>query len=237
MTTQQTSAPVAHRLRTRPATLLTALGVLVAITVSVLILALTGADLALARPVTGSAAGPGSHYTCLGNAQPGLCLPAANSPVQFVPGGFRQLAHGTLPGQQTFTISGERYWFQDRLYFTLSIAINRPGVPDGTGGSFDPSQPRGVLASTVVAACGPARYAVVFGLLRARSDSVLALRDHRTTSLRHVSIPAALHAGGVLVYASLAGPPSELTVRQPNRKLALDEKFPTHNGCSREGPR
>jgi hypothetical protein len=156
--------------------------------------------------------------------------------VQFVPGGIRQLAHGTLPGQQTFTIRGERYWFQDRLYFTLSIAINRPGEPPGGDRSFDPAQSRQVLASTAVA-CGPARYAVVFGLLRARSDSVLALRDHRTTSLRHVSIPAALHAGGVLVYASRAGPPSELTVRQPNRKQALDEKFPTHTRCAREAPR
>jgi hypothetical protein len=150
-----------------------------------------------------------------------------------VAGGIRQLAHGTLPGRQTFTISAERYRFQDRPYFALSIAINRPGEPPGGDGSFDPAQSRGVLASAVVA-CGPARYAVVFGLLRARSDSVLAIRDHRTTSLRHVSIPAALHAGGVLVYAALAGPPSELTVRQPNGKPALDEKFPTHKGCLRD---
>jgi hypothetical protein len=67
MTTPQTNAHIAHRLRIRPATPLTALGVLVAIAVSILILALTHAHrTATGSPVTPSQAAGGSvpelHY-------------------------------------------------------------------------------------------------------------------------------------------------------------------------------
>jgi hypothetical protein len=31
----------------------------------------------------------------------------------------RPLAHGTLPGKQTYTIIGERYLFQQRVYLAI----------------------------------------------------------------------------------------------------------------------
>ena len=145
----------------------------------------------------------------------------------------RQLAHGTLPHRRTFTIIGERYRFQGRVYFSLAVSINRPGAPPGGGGgaSFNPSESRGVLAFTFMTVCGHHPYAVVFGLLRATTDKVVARRGHGTTVLPHVLIPGALHARGVLVYAPLAGPPSELIVRQPDGKRVLDQRFPSNGPC------
>jgi hypothetical protein len=147
----------------------------------------------------------------------------------------RQLAHGTLPGRQTFTLTGERYRFQCRLYLTLAIAVNRPGTPPGGGGgaSFNPVEEPGALASTYMTdgTC-PHRYAVVFGLLRARSDVVLARRGHRTTVLRHTSIPAVLRAHGVLVYAVLADAPNQVIVKRPDGKRVLDQKFYVPRRCT-----
>ena len=153
------------------------------------------------------------------------------SPIRWI--AVRPLAHGTLPRRRTFTIIGERDRFQGRVYFTLAVSINRPGAPPGGGGgaSFNPSQSRGVLAFTFMTVCGRHPYAVVFGLLRATSDKVVARRGHGTTVLQHVLIPAALHACGVLVYAPLAGPPCELIVRHPDGTRVLDQKFPSNGPC------
>ena len=157
--------------------------------------------------------------------------PLARGPVRFF--AVRTLAHGALPSRRTFTILGERYRFQGRVYFTLAVSINRPGAPPGGGGgaSFNPSQSRGVLASTFMTVCGHHPYAVVFGLLRATSDKVVARGGHSTTVLQHVLIPGVLHAGGVLVYAPLAGPPSELIVRQPDGTRVLDQNYPSTGPC------
>jgi hypothetical protein len=149
----------------------------------------------------------------------------AQSPIRWI--AVRQLAHGRLPGRQTFTITGERYRFQGRVYLTLAISIDRPGEPPGGGGggSFNPSQTPGMLAYTTIVECTPHPYAVVFGLLRAPSNIVVARVGNSRTVLRHVSIPAVLDAHGVLAYARLAGPPSEVTVQRPDGTRLLDNKF------------
>lgn len=165
-----------------------------------------------------------------GTAQRTAARPA-QSPIRWI--AVRQLAHGTLPRRRTFTIIGERFRFQGRVYFSLAVSINRPGAPPGGGGgaSFNPSQSRGVLAFTFMMVCGQHPYAVVFGLLRATSDKVVARRGHGVTVLQHVLLPGALHARGVLVYAALAGPPSELMVRQPDGERVLDQSFPSNGSC------
>jgi hypothetical protein len=150
----------------------------------------------------------------------------AHSPIRWI--AVRQLARGPLPGKQTYRILGERYRFQRRVYFTLAVSIDRPGLPPGGGGggSFNPSQRPGVFVYTALSACAPRPYAVVFGLLRAPSDRVVARRGSSRTVLRHVSIPPVLHANGVLAYARLAGPPSEVIVRRPDGRRLLDDKLP-----------
>jgi hypothetical protein len=169
-----------------------------------------------------------SALVCVAPAIAGAIAAVAPAPVKFVAGGTQELAHRKLPGGQTFTIIGERYRFEGRVYFSLASSVNRPGTPPGGGGSssFSPSEQPGVFVSSVQVACNPP-YALVFGLLRAPSDSVRAREGHRTTVLRQASIPAVLHARGVLVYASLAGPPSELIVRRPDGNRVLDDKLRT----------
>jgi hypothetical protein len=140
----------------------------------------------------------------------------------------RQLAHGSLPGGQLFTIVGQRYRFAGRLYFSLNVAITRP---DGGSAGFTPAQSPGVLAYTADVACTPHPYAVMFGLLRAPSDAVIAREGRSRTVLPHVSIPSVLHAHGVLVYASLTSYPSEMTVVRPDGKRVLDDKSPRTSRC------
>ena len=165
-----------------------------------------------------------------GTAQRAAARPP-ESPIRWI--AVRELAHGTLPRRRTFTIIGERYRFQGRVDFSLAVSINRPGAPPGGGGgaSFNPSQSRGVLAFTFMTVCDHHPYAVVFGLLRATSDKVVVRRGHGATVLQHVLIPRALHARGVLVYAPLGGPPSELIVGQPDGKRVLDQRFPSNGPC------
>jgi hypothetical protein len=153
------------------------------------------------------------------------------SPVPLAGKGIRQLASGSLPGGQLFTIVGQRYRFRARLDFSLSIAITRPGGSGG-GGGFTPAQSPGVLAYTADVACTPHPYAVVFGLLRAPSDKVIAREGRRRIVLPHVSIPSVLHPHGVLVYASLTRFPNEVTVLRPDGKRVLDDKSPPSTSCN-----
>jgi hypothetical protein len=167
-----------------------------------------------ARPISQSTAG---------TAQRTSARPA--SPIRWI--AVRQLVHGTLPGKQSYTIIGERYRFQRRVYFTLAISIDRPGLPPGGGGggSFNPSQRPGIFVYTAFGSCVPHPYAVVFGLLRAPSDRVVVRRGSNRTVLRHIAIPTVLHAHGVLAYARLAGAPSEVIVKRPDGTRPVDDKL------------
>jgi hypothetical protein len=151
--------------------------------------------------------------------------PIPPPPIPLTGKGVRQLAYGSLPGGRSFTIVGRRYRFGGRSHFSLDIAITRRGGGGG-GASYIPAQSPGVLVYTADVACGRHAYAVVFGLLRAPSDKVIAREGHSRRVLKHVSIPAVLRAHGVLVYASLTRLPSELTVVRPDGKRVLDDKSP-----------
>jgi hypothetical protein len=61
--------------------------------------------------------------------------------------------------------------------------------------------------------CLPQPYAIVYGLLKAPRDTVLARVSGTLVPLRKVAIPARLHAGGVLVYGAFTPMPTELLVR------------------------
>jgi hypothetical protein len=54
---------------------------------------------------------------------------------------------------------------------------------------------------------------------------VLARTSGTLRALRHVGIPAHLHASGVLVYLASATVPSELIVRTPSGRAILTEKL------------
>lgn len=170
-------------------------------------------------------AGVGAYGASLVGPSSQAARAASPRPIRWI--AVRDLAHGTLPGRQTFTIRGERYRFHGRVYLTLAISIDRPGTPPGGGGgaSFNPSQIPGALAYTALVACSPRPYAVVFGLLRAPSDVVVVRHGKATTVLTHAPIPPALKAQGVLAYERLGGPPSELILRRPDGRRLRDDKL------------
>ena len=151
--------------------------------------------------------------------------PVPPPPIPLTGKGVRQLAHGSLTGGRSFTIVGRRYRFGGKSHFSLDIVITRP---DGGGGgaSFIPAQSPGVLVYTADVACGRRAYAVVFGLLRAPSDKVIARKGRSWTALQHVSIPSVLRARGVLVYAALTRFPRELAVVRPDGERVLDDQSP-----------
>ncbi|MHB8490961.1 MAG: hypothetical protein ACYDA6_01940 [Solirubrobacteraceae bacterium] len=73
--------------------------------------------------------------------------------------------------------------------------------------------------------CHPHEFAILYGLLRAPRDAVLARTAGVLRPLRQVEIPRSLHSGGVLVYAVLPRLPDKLIVRAPGGNTVLTESL------------
>jgi len=141
--------------------------------------------------------------------------------LKFLHHGIRTLIHSHVPGGPAFSIKGEAYRFLGHIHFALAVEIT-----NGGGGSESPSGHKPNLFSWAVwRACQPHPYAILYGLLKDPADTVLARTPGTLHALRHVAIPAHLHAGGVLVYTASATVPSELIVRTPSGKTILTEKL------------
>ena len=168
--------------------------------------------------------------------------------IKQLPGGVATLARASLPQGPSFTISGERYRKLGADHFKLELAVSNEGsepligggggqsfaseveAPNASDGRFNPfGQPFGpgglVFASQASSACLPQPYAIVYGLLREPSDSVLARVSGRLVPLREVSIPARLHAGGTLAYGAFSPLPSELLVRNASGKTVASQNL------------
>jgi hypothetical protein len=180
-----------------------------------------------------------------------LKLPAVvectKHPIKHAPGGIVRLVHESLPRGPSFTIRAERFRELGVPYFELKADVGEqrlfsaggeigslfgtesesepgppPGLPGGAirlgglgaGGPFAPHTSDG---------CEPQPYAIVYGLLKAPRDTVLARVSGKLVPLRKVAIPAPLHAGGVLAYGAFSPLPSELLVRSPTGKLIANE--------------
>jgi hypothetical protein len=133
------------------------------------------------------------------------------------------LVHESLPQMPAFTIQAERYRKLGHVYFELQLqdSDEEPLLGPG-GGDFEASVavPRNwrVLQPEASSGCEPQPHVIIYGLLKAPEDSVLARVSGTLIPLRKVAIPAHLHAGGVLVYGALSPLPTELLVRDPNGK-------------------
>lgn len=141
--------------------------------------------------------------------------------VVFLPGGLRPIAHGRAPGGPAFSIIGEHYRWRGHKYFAIQIEVEGG---EGGGESESGQRPK-VFSSSIWTACKPHPYAIVYGLLKAPRDGVLARYGGRLRTLRQVRIPASFHAGGRLVYAALPGVPGELLVRAPSGRTLISENL------------
>jgi hypothetical protein len=161
-----------------------------------------------------------------------LKLPAVvectKHPVKYFPGGIVRLIHESPPQIPAFTLRAERYRKLGTVHFEFKLEVSNEEelfgggggggflesrVEEGTGlGGGRSFQPQ------ISSGCQPQPYAIIYGLLEAPRDTVLARVSGTLVPLREVPIPARLHAGGVLAYAALSPLPTELLVRSPNGK-------------------
>lgn len=159
------------------------------------------------------------------------------NPLKYLPGGRRTLVHETAPNGPTFSIVSERYRFLGKVYFEVKLHVKEMPIEEGEfAGGFIESTGSTVLGRIVLGTrrpvvepqvetgCRPQPYTIVYGLLRARGDTVLVGTPPATLApLRKVTIPAYLHPGDVLVYAVLPGAPARLLVRAPGGRTVQDE--------------
>ena len=133
--------------------------------------------------------------------------------------GIRTIACGNLPQGTSFSIVSERFSYLGEIQFVLGVEVN------GEGEGLPPAAPArfGVRIKT---GCELHEYAIVYGILTAPRDTVLARSSTGLEPLRRVRIPSSFHVRGVLAYIALPAVPSELLVRTPSGKTITTEKLP-----------
>jgi hypothetical protein len=169
-----------------------------------------------------------------------LKLPAVvectKHPVKYFPGGIVRLAHGSLPQGPSFTIRGEGYRKLGADHFELKLEVSNEELlfgGGGEGGSLEGGLEGGLAISNGVqvfeprdsSGCLPQPYAIVYGLLKAARDTVVARVSGALVPLRKVVIPARLHPGGVLVYGAFTRLPTELLVRNASGRTVDRKNF------------
>jgi hypothetical protein len=151
-----------------------------------------------------------------------LKLPAVvectKHPIKYFPHGIVRLVHESPPQMPAFTIRAERYRKLGSVHFELKLEeSNEELILGRSSGSFEANVavPRGwrVFQPQTSSGCQPQPYVIIYGLLKAPDDSVLARVSGTLVPLRKVVIPAQLHAGGVLAYGELSPLPTEVLVR------------------------
>ncbi len=185
-----------------------------------------------------------------GNVLRTLRLPRTAACVQqrpkLLPGGHRTIARGTLPQGPGFSITGERYSVTGKIHFGLGVEVAANAEAGGLIGGDStiavgvepkpkpkptPSPPFALQLKT---GCEPHEYAILYGILKDPTDTVLARSSGRPQPLRRVRIPASLHVHGVLAYIALPTVPNELLVRTPTGKTVFTEKLASRARTTRE---
>ena len=151
-------------------------------------------------------------------------------PLKYLPGGVRTLVHESVPQGPAFAIVGEAYRYLGHLHFDLGIRV-------GAGSEYTFSRERGrsfiavggkpsPLSPQFETVCKPHPYEIVYALLAAPRDTVLARSASGATyPLRQVAIPPNMHAHGDLVYAALSVAPTELLTRTPSGETIATERL------------
>jgi hypothetical protein len=142
-------------------------------------------------------------------------------PRKYLHDGIIRLIHEAAPQIPAFTIRAVSYRELGVPHFELSLEIENESLFGESGASAiaqtveEGFGRRGTRAfkPQASAGCQPQPYAIVYGLLKAPGDSVLALVSGKLVALRKLAIPAHLHAGGVLAYGTFSPLPTELVVR------------------------
>jgi hypothetical protein len=145
--------------------------------------------------------------------------PAASGPT------FIDLAHGTTPGGDPFTIEATVVHFgKDETSFGLSLGLATAPNGNSEGSSTSESKPK-AFSWQLGMKCQPHEATVVYGILAAPGASVLARTAAGLVPLTTVAIAPDLHSGGPLVYGAFSTPPSELVVLGSNGSTLYTESL------------
>lgn len=138
---------------------------------------------------------------------------------------FVHLAQGTTPDGEPFTIQGVIVRFgRGQTSFSLILGVslrgNRNEIEVGN------AKPK-AFAWSLRLECPPREFAIIYGILSAPGDSVLARTPEGLVPLTKVAIAADLHSGGPLVYGAFSTVPSELVVRRSDGSTLYSESLAT----------
>jgi hypothetical protein len=130
-----------------------------------------------------------------------------------------RLTSGSVPRGPTFTIRAERHRELGHSYFRLNLetkddeSIFGPGNAAAFENTLEEAGGRLFERPQSFSECTPQPYAIIYGLLAAPRDTVLARVLGHLIPLEKVAIPARLHVGGILAYGVFSPLPTELVVR------------------------
>lgn len=157
-------------------------------------------------------------------------LPKPPKPPEFLPGGGT-IVVGHVPHGPHFMIISERTRFMGHIESRFSVIVAQE-EPDGQFGDENSKinissahRRPNVIQIHTETGCQPAEYAIVYGLLTAPNDTVLARTATGLKPMHRVVIPKILHLHGVLAYIALSGFPTEILVRTPAGKTVFTEKL------------
>jgi hypothetical protein len=169
------------------------------------------------------------------------------NPIKYLPDGLRTLVRGRVPQGPAFSIIEQHYRFLGHVYFELTVRVDNEsssglGGGGGIGSSSEVSfsskgstKPKpSPFSMSLSQSCEPHPYAIVYGLLKAPGDMVLARVSGRLQPLHRVAFPASLHVHGALAYAVLPAIPSELVVRARDGRTIAREDLSQRAAAQRE---
>ncbi len=138
---------------------------------------------------------------------------------------FVNLVQGTAPGGETFYVAASIVHFgHDQTSFNLMLSSRNGRNYDEGASESSGAKPKAFQWSLGVE-CPPHEFAIVYGILSAPGDSVLARTPTGLVPLTKVELAPDLHSGGPLFYDAFASVPSELVVLASNGSTLYTESL------------
>ncbi len=132
-----------------------------------------------------------------------------------------------IPGGY-LSIEASRHTYGRQSVARLGVVIKRSDdqvIPSGYGMPLGPGF-GGVLELVVYHACVLRHsYTVVYGLLRAPRDIVVAVEAGESLTLKKVELPGGLHHYGVLVYAMIGRGPTNIVTRTSSGQIVRSATY------------
>jgi hypothetical protein len=156
-----------------------------------------------------------------------LAVPACKREPRSAEPTLVNLVKGTVPGGQTYTIQAVIAKFGAHRDFSVTADVGgEGGGEEGPGEvAVGGSGAKKAFPWSRVKGCPPREFALLYGILQAPGDSVLARTPEGLVPLTKLALDAKLDARGPLVYGAFASLPSELIVRRSDGTTLYSESL------------